>query len=84
MPREGPGCPASSLAGSQWSASAAQTRPESTTNTLNIAIKTVNDFLSGFTVSTNVENAWKRVQEAAKKPAGHWCPRRDGSRQQSY
>ena len=74
MPREGPGCPASSLAGSQWSASAAQTRPESTTNTLNTAIKTVNDFLSGFTVSTNVENAWKRVQEAAKKPAGHRCP----------
>ena len=25
-------------------------------------------------MSTNVGNAWKRVQEAAKKPAGHRCP----------
>ena len=73
MPGEGPGRPASTLAGSQWNAYAATPNHPSTHNATIAAIKTLNDFLSGFTVSLQVENAWKRVQEAARKPTGHRC-----------
>ena len=73
MPREGPSRPTSILAGSQWNANAATPNPISTHNATTVAIKTINNFLSGFTISLQVENAWKCVQEAAKRPAGHQC-----------
>ena len=61
MPREGLSQSTSILVGSQWNTNAATLNLMSTHNVTIVAIKTINDFLSRFTISLQVENMWKCI-----------------------